>query len=93
MEILIRPLHRRYAAEPPRRGSQVKGNKYSLPLGEKVLSECEANEGRSLLFYTFKFFDNEIAPHHRALRGASPQGEAYEMRLLNGLYQKTSYAP
>ena len=33
------------------------------------------------------------APHHRALRGASPQGEAYEMRLLNGLYQKTSYAP
>ncbi|MFR2945084.1 MAG: hypothetical protein ACLTKZ_07725 [Lachnospiraceae bacterium] len=47
MEILIRPLHRRYAAEPPQRGSQVKGNKYSLPLGGKVLSECEANEGRS----------------------------------------------
>ena len=47
-----------------------------LPLGGKVLSECEANEGRSLLFYTFKFFENETAPHHRALRGASPQGEA-----------------
>ena len=34
--------------EPPRRGKPSKsGNKYSLPLGGKVLSECEANEGRS----------------------------------------------
>ena len=27
------------------------GNKYSLPLGGKVLSECEANEGRSTFLF------------------------------------------
>ena len=44
-----------------------------LPLGGKVLSECEANEGRSLLFYTFKFFDNEM-PLITALCAELPPG-------------------
>ena len=43
----LRPSSPRFARSFPPGGSQVKGNKYSLPLGGKVLSECKANEGRS----------------------------------------------
>ena len=68
-----RPSSPCFARSFPPRGSQVnKAINIAFSPGEKVLSECEANEGRSLLFYTFKFFDNETAPHHRRYAAEPP---------------------